>query len=121
MEKQTDGGRLLADLRQHASLSQADLAERAGISRSMIAQIERGERRPSRKLLHKLAEAMRTPSEKEDQLIAAFRFVPFGQTPEQVAALLRADKNLNLEQAERIAALVREAYERAVADGIGEE
>jgi transcriptional regulator with XRE-family HTH domain len=107
-----DGGRLLAELRQQAGLTQTELAERAGISRSMVAQIESGERRPSRKMLRALGQAVDASPELEDRLFATYDFIPSGQTPEQIAALLRADKQLTAEQAERIAALVREAYER---------
>jgi len=107
-----DGGRFLAELRQQAGLTQTELAERAGISRSMVAQIEIGERRPSRKMLRALGQGANASSEEEDRLFAAYDFIPSGQTPEQIAALLRADKQLTAEQAERIAALVREAYER---------
>lgn len=109
-----DGGRLLAQLRQKAALSQTDLASRAGISRSMVAQIETGERKPSRKMLQALCQAVNTSDQEADRLFTAFDFIPAGQTPEQVAALLRADKNLSSEQVERIVSLVREAYERAI-------
>jgi hypothetical protein len=46
----------------------------------------------------------------------AYEFRPTGETPEQIATFLRADKNLTPEQAEQIAELVRKAYESAVAD-----
>jgi transcriptional regulator with XRE-family HTH domain len=37
-----DLGRALADIRQRCALTQADLAERAGLSRSYLAKIEAG-------------------------------------------------------------------------------
>lgn len=43
-----------------ASLTQRELAERAGISQSLVAQIERGEREPGRNALRGLAEALGT-------------------------------------------------------------
>ena len=110
------GGKYLASLRQAAELTQSELAERASISRSMIAQLESGERRPSRKMLYTLCRALNMTKEHEQQLLAAYEFLPSGQTPEQIAALLRADKNLTPEQVEQITALVREAYEKALSE-----
>ena len=40
------GGQLLAALRQKVGQTQIELAKRAGVSRSMIAQLESGEERP---------------------------------------------------------------------------
>jgi transcriptional regulator with XRE-family HTH domain len=106
-----NGGKLLAELRRHYGLTQAELAKRAAVSRSMVAQLEIGERRPSQKLLRTLCSAMNAVADDERQLMLAYEFRPTGETPEQIAAFLRADKNLTSEQAERIAGLVREAYE----------
>ena len=111
-----EGGKLIALLRQRASLTQTELAQRAGISRSMVAQIETGERRPSRKMLQVIGEAVHIDTDDERQLLAAYDFLPAGQTTEQIEALLRSDKNLTSEQAERIATFVREAYARAVGE-----
>ena len=110
----TDGGKLLASLRQKAGLTQIELAKRAEVSRSMIAQLESGERRPSQKLIHALCQSMNTSVEEERQLLLSYNITPSGHTPDQIAAFLRADKNLTNDQAERIAALVREAYEKAL-------
>ena len=106
-----NGGKVLAELRRHYNLTQAQLAKHATISRSMVAQLEIGERRPSQKLLRTLCRAMNASADDERQLLLAYEFRPTGETPEQIAAFLRADKNLTPEQAERIAGLVREAYE----------
>lgn len=108
------GGRLLASLRQKAGLTQIELAKRAGISRSMIAQLESGERRPSQKLVRTICGVVNSTAEEERQLLLAYEITPAGQTPEQIAAFLRADKNLTPDQAEHIARLVREAYEKAL-------
>jgi len=43
-----------------ASLTQSELAARAGVSQSLVAQIERGEREPGRNALRSLAEALGT-------------------------------------------------------------
>ena len=105
------GAHLLADLRRGASLTQVELAKRAGISRSMVAQLEMGERRPSQKLIRALCQAMQASEEQERQLFLAYDFRPTGETPEQIAAFLRADKNLSPDQAERLAQLIRQLYQ----------
>lgn len=50
-------------LRKTQKMSIERLAESAGVSRSMLGQIERGEANPSAALLHKLATALRVPME----------------------------------------------------------
>jgi len=112
-----NGGKLLAELRRRSNLTQTELAKRAVISRSMVAQLEIGERWPSQKLVRTLCRAMNASADDERQLLLAYEFRPTGETPEQIAAFLRSDKNLTPDQAERIAALVRKAYENAVANG----
>ena len=111
VQSNLNGGKLLAELRRRYGLTQAELAKRAAVSRSMVAQLEIGERRPSQKLVRTLCSAMNAVADDERQLMLAYEFRPTGETPEQIAAFLRADKNLTSEQAERIAGLVREAYE----------
>jgi transcriptional regulator with XRE-family HTH domain len=111
-----NGGKLLAELRRRYDLTQTELAKRATVSRSMVAQLEIGERRPSQKLVRTLCRAMNAVADDERQLMLAYEFRPTGETPEQITAFLRADKNLTPEQAERIAELVRKAYESAVAN-----
>ena len=111
-----NGGKFLAELRRRSDLTQTELAKRAAISRSMVAQLEIGERWPSQKLIRTLCRAMNASADDERQLLLAYEFRPTGETPEQLAAFLRADKSLTPEQAERIVELVRKAYESAVAD-----
>jgi DNA-binding XRE family transcriptional regulator len=48
----------LRELRDEASLSQEELAERAGVSRTTIADLELGKRTPHPKTRRKLAEAL---------------------------------------------------------------
>jgi transcriptional regulator with XRE-family HTH domain len=48
----------LRELRDRASLSQEELAERAGVSRATIADLELGKRKPQPKTRRKLAEAL---------------------------------------------------------------
>lgn len=49
----------LRELREHASLSQMELAERSGVSRATIADLERGKRKPHPRTRRKLAEALK--------------------------------------------------------------
>ncbi len=107
-----NGARLLAKLRVEAKLTQGELATRAKVSRSMIAQLEIGERRPSRKLIHNLCHAMQLSEKDEQQLLLAYNFSPSGETPEQIAAFLRADKNLTPDQKESLMKIIREMYEK---------
>ncbi len=102
----------MAKLRQRAGLSQAELAKQAKVSRSMIAQLEIGERRPSRKLIHNLCRAMQLPEEDEQPLLLAYEFRPSGEPSEQIAAFLRADKNLTPEQQEALTKIIREAVNK---------
>ena len=56
-------GRMLRRLRMRASLSQAELADRAGLSVEAISALERGFRRhPRRATLALLADALRLPA-----------------------------------------------------------
>ncbi len=48
----------LRELRDRASLSQEELAERAGVSRATIADLELGKRKPQPKTRRKLAKAL---------------------------------------------------------------
>lgn len=48
----------LRDFRDRASLSQEELAKRAGVSRATIADLELGKRKPQPKTRRKLAEAL---------------------------------------------------------------
>ncbi len=116
-ESEVSGAQFLAALRAKTGLSQGAVATRADISRSMLAQLEAAERKPSRKLLTRLAVALQLTPEEEHQLDVAFGFTPEADTPEQIAAFLRADKHLDPHQAEQLANLVREAYHRALQEG----
>jgi transcriptional regulator with XRE-family HTH domain len=107
------GGKILAALRMKANLTQMELAKRSGVSRSMIAQLEIGERRPSQKLLHRLCQCMNVTVEEERRCFLAYDPI-VGHTPEQIAAFLRADKNLTEQQAASIASMVYEAYKQAL-------
>jgi len=53
-------GRALREARSRAGLSQEGLAHAAGLDRTYVSGIERGERNPSLTNLFKLAEALNT-------------------------------------------------------------
>ncbi|OGK10744.1 MAG: hypothetical protein A2Y63_05025 [Candidatus Riflebacteria bacterium RBG_13_59_9] len=54
----TEIGRLVRDLRISAGMTQFDLAEAIGVNNSYLSRIENGERRPSTKIMRKMAEAL---------------------------------------------------------------
>ncbi|WP_231860802.1 helix-turn-helix domain-containing protein [Microbacterium laevaniformans] len=51
-------GMRVRELRQSAGLSQEQLAHQAGLDRSYVGQVERGERNVSLDNIHRLAEAL---------------------------------------------------------------
>ena len=60
-------------IRKSKKLSMERLAAEAGVSRSMLGQIERGEANPSGAVLGKLAGALKVPAEvllESDELVA---------------------------------------------------
>ncbi len=56
-----DFGRRLRELRTAQALSQEKLAERAGLHRTYVGSVERGERNVSLDAIHALAEALGVP------------------------------------------------------------
>lgn len=52
---------VLRELRQAKGISQEELAERAGLHRTYISQIERGIKTPTLKSLEQIAAALNTP------------------------------------------------------------
>lgn len=57
-------GRIIADLRQAAALSQEELAERAELHRTYISQLERGLKSPTVVTLCQIAKALNTTPSK---------------------------------------------------------
>lgn len=53
-------GKIIAGLRRTARLSQEELAERAGIHRTYVSQVERGLKSPTIAMLLRLANALNT-------------------------------------------------------------
>lgn len=58
MEQDLDLGQLIYDLRTEAGLSQRELAERMGTTKSVISRIESGQHRSGTDTLRRLAEAL---------------------------------------------------------------
>lgn len=52
---------ILRELRQEKGLSQEELADKAGLHRTYISQIERGLKSPSLRSLEQIAEALGVP------------------------------------------------------------
>ncbi|MDA9435689.1 helix-turn-helix domain-containing protein [Bradyrhizobium sp. CCBAU 51627] len=57
-------GKIIANLRNAAGLSQEELAERAKIHRTYVSQIERGLKSPTLVMLFRLAQALNTTPSK---------------------------------------------------------
>jgi transcriptional regulator with XRE-family HTH domain len=63
-------GRLVQQRRHELELSRRDLAERAEVSYPYLSQIETGDRDPSLRTMHKLAEALAVPVEQLAGMVA---------------------------------------------------
>lgn len=57
-EKSNKFGRAIRALRVTAGLTQEELADRAGLDRSYIGGVERGERNPTLSVIEKIAEGL---------------------------------------------------------------
>ena len=68
---QTEQGRLLAELRNHAGVSQAKLANLSGISVSMVGLVESGSRNLSERSARKVADALTLRPADRKALMAA--------------------------------------------------
>jgi transcriptional regulator with XRE-family HTH domain len=91
------GGILLAWYRrERGKLTQEELAARVGGSRSMIAQLESGERQPSSTLLAAVCRALQLGEEEEALLFIAYGKVPSepGRTLACITALLQFDPGI---------------------------
>ena len=87
-------GALLRQQRQASGLSQKELAERAGLSRRGISDLERGERRtPYPATVRRLAEALGLEGSERAALLSASRQqAPAERTPESVSGALSTDR-----------------------------
>jgi transcriptional regulator with XRE-family HTH domain len=70
------GGALLRQWRQRRRRSQLDLALDAGISARHLSFVETGRSRPSRRLLHALAEQLEVPLRERNALMLAAGYAP---------------------------------------------
>jgi len=75
-------GQRIRELRRILSLTQEELAARAGISVSFLSMMERGDRVPHIETLAKLADALRVPLPE--------MFLGLGETPESSPRLLHS-------------------------------
>ena len=104
----------LRDMRVEAGLSQRGLSLRAGMSESYVNRMEVGKRKPTRRLLRKLADALECGVDDEEQLFDAAGFVSFEgrMTPElrELAEIL-ADDRLGSVTRERITEVLRMAVD----------
>jgi len=64
-------GKIIAGLRQAAQISQEELADRAGIHRTYVSQMERGLKSPTIVVLLKLSKALDTTPSKVMRLYEA--------------------------------------------------
>ncbi|HYO48952.1 MAG TPA: helix-turn-helix domain-containing protein, partial [Chloroflexia bacterium] len=62
-------GQWLRERRESLDMTREDLAERVGCARVTIAKIEHGDRRPSRQVAERLAEALRLPAEEHPTFV----------------------------------------------------
>lgn len=62
---------LLRAHRQEQGISQAELGRRAGICHSSISRLEKGERRPSTKVVNKIARALQLTIPETSSLLAS--------------------------------------------------
>ena len=53
-------GKIISDLRKSARLTQEELAERAGVHRTFVSQLERGLKSPTLDTILKLCDALET-------------------------------------------------------------
>jgi transcriptional regulator with XRE-family HTH domain len=62
MSSQEEIGKKIKKARQKADMTQADVAEKAGIHVNYFARIERGEENPSIEIIEKIAKALKVKS-----------------------------------------------------------
>src|SRR5919202_865061 len=87
-------GALLRAYRLAASRSQEELAERAGLSKRAISDLERGERRaPYPTTVRRLAEALELTEPERDTLISAGK-EPSGNLPAEVGSFIGREREL---------------------------
>jgi transcriptional regulator with XRE-family HTH domain len=114
--KEHPGGRILARYRNQRGIGQQDLAEMAHCSRSMIAQIETGDRLPSSELLSTMSNALDLDTIERAMLFYLYGKVERNQTNmlPYVIAVLYLDLSLQPDQVDTLVQLVTQAYQNAL-------
>jgi len=74
----TSFGYLLKEYRLNRHMTQKELAQAIGVNGSYIARLERDERRPSRRVVTNMAQAMNLSAEDRDRLLASAQHLPEG-------------------------------------------
>jgi predicted ATPase/DNA-binding XRE family transcriptional regulator len=106
---------LIRERRKALRLTQADLAERVGLSFSAVQKLEGGQRRPSQQVAGLLAEALRIPANELPQFLRLAKDAadldeqqssPPSNLPAHLTALIGRDREL-----EEISALLKEGSE----------
>jgi transcriptional regulator with XRE-family HTH domain len=112
------GGQLLVRYRNQRNVGQHDLAEMAHCSRSMVAQIEAGDRLPSGELLSAMSNALDLDAVERATLFYLYSKVESSQSSmlPYVIAAIRLDPCLQPEQIEGIVCLATQEYEKATKD-----
>lgn len=100
-------------LRALSGMTQAELAELAGTTASVISEYETGRRRPSRKAVERFAKVLDIPSHKIDGLLPVLRALR--QSTRQCSSGL-SEESLALETARDLESLVIEALGLALMD-----
>ena len=109
------GGMLLARYRkERGKFTQEEFASRTGSSRSMIAQLESGERQPSGAFLATVCQALQLSSQEEAILFVTYGKLPPGpgKTLACIAALLSLDPDIRPEHKEACIAEITLGYHR---------
>lgn len=79
---------LLRWYRERTGVSQARLARLVGVDHSYVSRLERGERRPSRDLVVRIADALSLPAADASALLSSAGFSPSVLDPEVEALVL---------------------------------
>lgn len=86
---------LLRWYRERTGVSQARLARLVRVDHSYVSRLERGERRPSRDLILRIADALSLPAADTSALLASAGFTPSVLDPElEALASLLADQRI---------------------------